>query len=73
LTGFALNDRPISFIAYRMRRCTGFWPSADVGQRAALDDAQRVFEIGAFGVVPRVSESPGAGATVKRSGVLSSI
>ena len=21
-----------------MRRCTGFWPSADVGQRAALDD-----------------------------------
>ena len=31
-------------MAYRMRRCTGLRPS-HVGQRAALDDAEGVFEV----------------------------
>jgi hypothetical protein len=28
--------RPISFIAYRMRRCTGFWPSQTSGRARPL-------------------------------------
>jgi hypothetical protein len=30
-TGLAVEDSPSSRIAYRIRRCTGFWPSHTSG------------------------------------------
>jgi hypothetical protein len=36
LTGLAAGPRPISFIAYRMRRWTGFWPSQTSGSARLL-------------------------------------
>lgn len=35
-TGLALAPSPMACIAYRMRRCTGFWPSLTSGSARPL-------------------------------------
>ena len=35
-TGLALGARPISLMAKRIRRCTGFWPSQTSGSARPL-------------------------------------